>query len=80
MHSITYEGTTYQTYGELPSVGSRAPDVSLVNTDLQDVSLANFTGMRKVLQHFPKHRHAGLCKVSHRLSTNSHRIMMTLPC
>ena len=42
MHSITYEGTTYQTYGELTSVGSRAPDVPLVNTDLQNVSLANF--------------------------------------
>ena len=53
MHSIMYEGTTYQTYGELPAVGSRAPDVSLVNTQLQDVSLANFSGMRKVLNIFP---------------------------
>ena len=53
MHSITYEGTTYQTFGELPSIGSRAPDVSLVNTSLQDVSLANFMGMRKVLNIFP---------------------------
>ena len=53
MHSITFEGTTYQTYGELPSIGSRAPDVSLVNTDLQDVSLANFMGIRKVFNIFP---------------------------
>ncbi len=53
MHSITYEGTTYQTHGELPAIGSRAPDVSLVNTDLQDVSFANFMGMRKVLNIFP---------------------------
>ena len=53
MHSITYEGTTYQTHGELPAIGSRAPDVSLVNTDLQDVSLANYMGMRKVLNIFP---------------------------
>jgi len=53
MHSITFEGTTYQTYGELPSIGSRAPDVSLVNTSLQDVSLANFMGMRKVFNIFP---------------------------
>ena len=37
MHSVTYEDTTYQTHGELPSIGSRAPDVSLVNTELQDV-------------------------------------------
>ncbi len=53
MHRINYAGTSYQTYGELPSVGSRAPDVSLVNTDLQDVSFANFMGMRKVLNIFP---------------------------
>lgn len=53
MHSITYEGTIYQTYGELPTIGSRAPDVSLVNTELQDVSFANFMGMRKVLNIFP---------------------------
>ena len=34
-------------------MGSRAPDVSLVNTQLQDVSLANFMGKRKVLNIFP---------------------------
>ncbi len=53
MHSIVYEGTKYQTYGELPAVGSHAPDISLVNTVLQDVSFANFTGVRKVLNIFP---------------------------
>ncbi len=53
MHRISYEGKTYATYGELPTVGSRAPDVSLVNTELQDVSLANWLGMRKVLNIFP---------------------------
>jgi thiol peroxidase len=53
MHRITYEGTSYRTYGDLPSVGSRAPDVSLVNTELQDVSLANWLGLRKVLNIFP---------------------------
>ena len=53
MHQISYDGTCYRTYGELPTIGSRAPDVSLVNTDLQDVSLANFMGKRKVLNIFP---------------------------
>jgi len=53
MHRIRYEGKSYQTYGELPSVGSRAPDVSLVSTDLKDVSLANWMGMRKILNIFP---------------------------
>ena len=53
MNEIAYQGTSYRTYGELPSIGSRAPDVSLVNTELQDVSLANFGNHRKVLNIFP---------------------------
>lgn len=53
MHSIVFEGKRYATYGELPTVGSRAPDISLVNTDLQDVSFANFPGQRKILNVFP---------------------------
>jgi thiol peroxidase len=50
--SIRYKNASYRTYGELPTVGSRAPDVSLVNTDLQNVSFANWMGMRKVLNIF----------------------------
>ena len=53
MKEIIYNGTHYRTYSELPAIGSRAPDVSLVNTWLQDVSLANFMGMRKVINIFP---------------------------
>lgn len=52
MAKIRYQDAVYRTYGELPAVGSRAPDVSLVNTDLQNVSFANFMGMRKVLNIF----------------------------
>jgi len=53
MHQILFQGASYQTYGELPAIGSRAPDVSLVNTELQDVSLANFMGKRKLFNIFP---------------------------
>ncbi len=53
MKEIIYNGTHYRTHSELPAIGSRAPDVSLVNTRLQDVSLANFMGMRKVINIFP---------------------------
>ena len=49
MPSIKYENATYHTYGELPAIGSRAPDVSLVNTKLQNVSLANWLGIRKIM-------------------------------
>jgi thiol peroxidase len=53
MPTVKFNGTSYRTHGELPTIGSRAPDVSLVNTQLQDVSLANFMGKRKVLNIFP---------------------------
>ncbi len=46
---IRVDNASYQTYGELPRVGSHAPDVSLVNTKLQNVSLANWTGKRKIM-------------------------------
>ena len=49
MASIQYKNATYRTGGDLPAVGSHAPDVSLVNTDLQDVSFANYMGVRKIL-------------------------------
>jgi thiol peroxidase len=53
MNRIIYNGTSYRTFSELPAVGSHAPDFSLVNTALQDVTLANFMGLRKVLNIFP---------------------------
>jgi thiol peroxidase len=49
---VRFENGVYQTYSELPRIGSFAPDFSLVNTKLQDVSLANWTGMRKILNIF----------------------------
>ena len=49
---IRFDNGTYQTYGELPRIGSPAPDVSLVNTKLQNVSLANWTGKRKIMNIF----------------------------
>jgi thiol peroxidase len=52
MAKIEFENVSYQTYGELPTVGSRAPDVSLVNTRLQNVSLAQWSGVRKIMNIF----------------------------
>lgn len=52
MATVKYLGGTYRTYGELPAIGSRAPDVSLVNTEMQDITLANFMGKRKVFNIF----------------------------
>ncbi len=52
MARIQHNNASYRTHSDLPSVGSRAPDVSLVNTDLQNVSFANWMGIRKVLNIF----------------------------
>lgn len=52
MAKIIFEDSYYQTCGELPSIGSKAPDVSLVNTRLDNVSLADFAGQRKILNVF----------------------------
>ena len=49
MATIKYDKATYRTHGDLPPIGSRAPDVSLVNTKLQNATLANWLGIRKVM-------------------------------
>jgi thiol peroxidase len=46
---IRFENASYQTHGELPRIGSHAPDVSLVNTRLHDVSLMHWGGERKIM-------------------------------
>ena len=52
MAKILFEDSYYQTHGELPPIGSKAPDVSLVSTRLDNISLADFTGRRKILNVF----------------------------
>ncbi|MEM9334372.1 MAG: thiol peroxidase [Pseudomonadota bacterium] len=49
MATITFEGKNYPTFGELPNVGSSAPDIKLVDTELNNVSLANWIGKRKLM-------------------------------
>lgn len=49
MAIFKYEQAIHHTYGDLPAIGSRAPDVSLVNTKLQNATLAHWTGMRKLM-------------------------------
>ena len=49
MARITLKGTPFETAGTLPAVGSIAPGFKLVNSDLQDVTLATWAGKRKIL-------------------------------
>ncbi len=53
MATISFQGKPLHTSGELPIVGSKAPDFSLVNSKLADVNLASFAGKRKVLNIVP---------------------------
>jgi thiol peroxidase len=53
MASITLGGNTVHTNGELPKVGSKAPEFKLVKADLSTTSLADFAGSRLVLNIFP---------------------------
>lgn len=53
MAKITLNGTPFNTNGELPAVGSKAPDFRLTNKDLADVTLANFKGKKKLLNIVP---------------------------
>ena len=53
MATVTLQGNAINTNGELPSVGSDAPDFSLTNGELNDVGLADFAGKKKVLNIVP---------------------------
>lgn len=53
MAKITLKGNPISTVGELPNVGSEAPEFSLTNTDLGEVSLKDYAGKKVVLNIFP---------------------------
>lgn len=53
MATITFKGNQVHTVGELPKVGTRAPDFKLTRGDLSDVSLADFAGKVKILNIVP---------------------------
>lgn len=46
-------GDPVTTNGELPAVGSQAPDFNLTSADLNDVTLADFKGKKKLLSIVP---------------------------
>lgn len=53
MAIITFQGKPINTCGDLPAVGSKAPDFKLTNRKMSDVSLADFAGKRKLLNIVP---------------------------
>ena len=53
MASITLGGNPINTTGNLPQVGTMAPEFELVKNDLSTVSLSDYKGSRIVLNIFP---------------------------
>lgn len=53
MANVTLGGTPVETIGQLPEVGSKAPDFKLTGTDLTDKSNADYADTRLVLNIFP---------------------------
>jgi thiol peroxidase len=53
MAQVTLKGNPFHTSGELPAVGTQAPDFTLTRTTLADATPAEFKGQRVVLNIFP---------------------------
>jgi thiol peroxidase len=53
MSHVTLKGHPVEVLGDFPVAGQQAPAFTLVGKDLSDVTLANFTGKRKILNIFP---------------------------
>lgn len=62
MATITLKGNTIHTTGELPKVGSKAPDAKLVKNDLSELTLSSLN-TKKVLNIFPS-LDTGICAAS----------------
>lgn len=65
MANITLKGNPIQTVGELPPVGSKAPEFVLTDGKLADRTLAEFRGRKKLLNIFPS-LDTGVCAASAR--------------
>ena len=53
MAKVTFQGNEIHTNGDLPALGEPAPEFALVDKDLNDVSLADFSGKKKLLNIVP---------------------------
>ena len=51
--SVMLKGNPVDVAGNLPQIGSTAPNFTLVDEALQDVTLDSYAGKRKVLNLFP---------------------------
>ena len=65
MANITLQGNEIHTSGNLPELGTVAPDFTLVAEDLSEKTLSDFAGKKVVLNIFPS-IDTGVCAASAR--------------
>jgi thiol peroxidase len=53
MATVNLGGNPISTSGDLPAVGTKAPDFTLTGGDLADVSLSKYAGKKVILNVFP---------------------------
>ena len=63
MANITLQGNEIHTLGNLPELGTVAPDFTLVAEDLSEKTLSDFAGKKVVLNIFPS-IDTGVCAAS----------------
>ncbi|WP_462253400.1 thiol peroxidase [Ekhidna sp.] len=63
MAKITLGGNETNTIGNLPEVGSQAPDFHLVRKDMQEVTLASYHGQKVIMNIYPS-IDTGVCAMS----------------
>jgi thiol peroxidase len=63
MAEITLKGSPIHTNGDLPAVGSTAPDFKLVDSELGDRTLADYPGKKKLISIVPS-LDTGVCATS----------------
>ena len=63
MSTVTFKGTTVQSNGNLPEVGTQAPEFKLVGASLNEIKLADYKGKKVLLNIFPS-IDTGVCAAS----------------
>jgi thiol peroxidase len=85
MSDVQFKGNPNHTSGELPAVGSIAPDLAnLIDGKLGDASLSNYAGKKKLLNIVPS-LDTGICaasarKFNEKASQHPNTVMLIISC
>ncbi len=63
MATITFKENPVKTSGDIPAAGNAAPEFMLTGSDLSDITLANYSGKKLILNVFPS-IDTGVCATS----------------